>query len=301
MDRFDQMRIFVRVVQAGSFSRAARAEGVAQSTISKQIFSLEERLKTQLVRRTSRGLSITEPGQAFYTFAAAMLDELEVAEAQVAQGGMELRGRVRVTAPPLLASKYFVPHLPEFLGTYPELTIDLEVTERLVSLIEDGVDVAIRTGAVTDSSLAARQIGSVEAIIVASPAYFQGREVPTTPHDLYHHSTLPFMVHGQPMPWEFEGPEGKILISPAARFHSNDAMSFHVAVLNGLGIARGPTWMFSDQVASGEVVQVLKEYAPPSYPIQAVTPRTRQKAKRVDVFIQFLVRLLNAQPDLRIR
>jgi LysR family transcriptional regulator for bpeEF and oprC len=301
MDRLDQMRVFVRVVQTGSFSKAAKAEGVAQSTISKQISSLEGRLKTQLLRRTPRGLSVTEPGQAFYTFAAGMLDDLDIAEAQVAQGGMGVLGRLRVTAPPLLASEFLVPRLPEFLNTYPELTIDLEVTERLISLIEDGVDVAIRMGNITDSSLFARQIGSAEAVVVAAPKYFQRKEVPTTPSDLCDHSTLPFMVHGQPMPWEFKGPEGTILISPGARFHTNDAESIHAAALSGLGIVRAPSWMFLDQIASGEVVQVLKEYSPAPYPVYAVTSRTRQITRRVEVFIQFLVRILDLQPEVRMR
>ena len=295
------MRIFVRVVQAGSFSKAAQSEGLGQSTISKQISSLEHRLKTQLLRRTPRGLSVTEPGQALYDFASSMLDELEVAEARVTQGGMGLRGRIRVTVPPLLASTYLIPRLSDFLGTYPDLSIDLDVSERFISLIEDGVDVAIRTGSITDSSLVAGQIGSVEAMIVAAPQYFEQNEIPITPLDLYHHSTLPFMVQGRPMPWEFEGPDGSLSISPSARFHTNDAKSIHSAVLAGLGIARGPSWMFIDELKSGSIVEILKEYAPAPYPIHAVTPHTRQKARRVQVFIDFVAGLLADQPELRVR
>ncbi len=295
------MRIFVRVVETGSFSRAGKAEGVAQSTVSKEVSSLEVRLGTQLIRRSSRGLSITEQGREFYDFAIGMLADLEAAESRIRSGDVSPKGRIRVASPPVFSSKLIVPRLPSFFARYPDLTIDIDVSERYVSLIEDGVDVAIRIGNLADSSLLARQIGSVEAVVVATPAYLDRHGIPSTPADLAGHTCLPFMFQGSSKTWKFQDSKGEITIAPSAKLRTNDAESVHGAVLAGLGLAQGPGWMFADEVAAGALVSVLVDYRPRLFPIYAISSESRRMTGAIKAFVDFVAGLIRDEPHLRIR
>lgn len=301
MDHLDKMRLFVRAVETGSFSKASKAEGVAQSTVSKEVSSLESRLGVQLIRRSSRGFSVTEQGQEFYAFAIGMLADLEAAEARLRSGDHSLKGRIRVTAPPLFSSRLIVSRLSAFLSHHRNLSIDLEVSERYVNLVEDGVDVAIRIGNLADSSLLARQIGSVEAVVVASPAYLELHGIPGTPGDLAIHSCLPFMFDGSPKSWRFRQSTSEITVTPSARLRTNDAASVHSAVLAGLGIAQGPSWMFADEISEGTLAPLLTAYRPRLYPIFAISSGSRRISGASKAFVDFVAGLIEDEPDLRLR
>lgn len=301
MDHVDRMRLFVRVVETGSFSRASKAEGVAQSTVSKEIISLEGRLGALLVRRSSRGLSVTEQGQEFYDFAIGMLADLDAAESRIRSGEVSPQGRIRVAAPPIFSSNLIVPGLPSLFARYPKLTIDLEVSERYVSLVEDGVDVAIRLGHLADSSLVARQIGCVEAVVVATPAYLDRCGTPMTLAELEHHSCLPFMFQGSSKTWKFRKPEGEIAIMPSAKLRTNDAEGVMAAVRAGLGLAQGPSWMFAEEVAAGKLIPVLTDYKPRLFPLHAINSGTRRMTGAIKVFVDFVAELMKLEPQLRIR
>lgn len=302
MDQLGQMRLFVRVVEAGSFSLAAKAAGVAQPTVSKQIAALEEHLKTQLLRRTPRGLTVTEAGHEYYTFVVALLEQLSAAEARLGRGDGRLRGRLRISFPPLLASWHVIPRLSSFLNDNPDLRLQIDVSERYVSLIEEAVDLAVRVGDVTETSLSTRQIGSVTAAVVAAPEYLRRHGSPANPAALHDHLGVEFLFHGSVRPWEFCGQDGeRTEASPSARIYTNDADSIHAAALAGLGIVRGPSWMFSKQVGGGELAPILENYVPSPYPIWAVTTRSRQKSEAVEAMIDFLARLFESEPDLCIR
>lgn len=301
MDRLDTIRLFIRVVETGSFSRAGKGEGVAQSTVSKQVSSLEARLGAQLIRRSPRGLSVTEQGQEFYGLAIGILADLEAAEARIGSGDVAPKGRIRVACPPVFSSKLIVPGLSPFLARYPELTIDLDVSERYVNLIEDGVDVAIRIGDLADSSLFARQIGSVEAVVVATPDYLERHGIPKAPADLDRHSCLPFLFQGSSKTWKFQDTEGEIAFAPSARLRTNDAESVHAAVLAGLGLAQGPSWMFADEIAAGTLNAVLADCRPRFFPIHAVTSGNRRMTGAIKAFVDFVAELIKSAPSLRIR
>lgn len=301
MDHLDTIRLFIRVVETGSFSRAGKAEGVAQSTVSKQVSALEARLGAQLIRRSSRGLSVTEQGQEFYGFAIGILADLEAAEARIRSGDVEPKGRIRVACPPVFSSKLIVPGLPPFLARYPDITIDVEVSERYVSLIEDGVDVAIRIGDLADSSLLARQIGSVEAVVVATPDYLARNGIPEELADLDRHSCLPFLFQGGSKTWKFLTAQGEVAVAPSARLRTNDAESVHAAVLAGLGLAQGPSWMFADDIGTGALVEVRIAYKPRFFPIHAVSSESRRMTGAVKVFVDFVAELIKKVPCLRIR
>lgn len=203
MDRVDQMRLFARVAETGSFSVAATAEHVAQSTVSKQVAALEQRLGAQLLRRTPRGLSLTEAGRTYHALAVELLADFEAADAQVRASSNSVNGHLRISTSPLLASDLIVPHLSELFERFPDLSLDLDVSERYVRLVEEGFDLAIRVGRLKDASLVANKIGCLEALIVASPNYLQRWGTPLTPDDLQNHVCLPFMFQGNPKPWRF--------------------------------------------------------------------------------------------------
>lgn len=301
MDRLDSIRLFIRVVETGSFSRAGKAEGVAQSTVSKQVSALESRLGAQLIRRSSRGLSVTEQGQEFYGFAIGILADLEAAEARIRSGDVAPKGRIRVACPPVFSAKLIVPGIPSFFARYPDLTVDLDVSERYVSLVEDGVDVAIRIGDLADSSLLARQIGSVEAVVIAAPHYLERHGIPKAPTDLDRHSCLPFLFQGGSKTWKFRDSAGEIVLAPSANLRTNDAESVHAAALAGLGLAQGPSWMFADEIAAGTLIEVLADYKPRLFPIHAVSSESRRMTGAVKVFVDFVAELIKSVPSLRIR
>jgi LysR family transcriptional regulator for bpeEF and oprC len=301
MDRLDAMQLFVRVVESGSFSKAARAEGVVQSTVSKQIAALEDHLGAQLLNRTSRGIGLTAAGQDFYDSAVRLLGELEEAEARVGRGQIAPSGLVRVATSAGIGRMYLVPRLPEFFARYPEIRLDFDVTERHVSLIEDGVDVALRIGNLADSTLIARRIGSAGMATVATPAYLDRAGEPRTPADLAAHACVGFIFQDAPQPWRFNGPAGPIVIEPRGAFRSNDAEHIRAAVLAGVGIGHNAGWLYAPEIASGALKPLLGDFAPHPNPIHAVTPAGRRVPGRVRVFIDFLAEVCAADPHLRIR
>ncbi|SMG32713.1 LysR family transcriptional regulator [Cedecea sp. NFIX57] len=301
MDHLKGIRLFVRVVESKSFVGAGKAEGVAQSTVSKEVSGLEARLNTQLIRRSSRGISVTEAGQQYYEFASGMLHDLDAVEHRLSVGETSPRGRFRVAVPYVLCSRFIMPALPEFLANNPGITLDIEASERYASLIEDGFDVAIRIGHLADSGLIARQIGSLEPVVVASPEYLQRHGTPQTLEDLTHHNSLPFLFQGVIKPWRFLTPQGEISIRVTGSLRANDAEAIHNAVRLGLGIAQGPRWMFAEEIAAGLLVPVLEAFTAGMVPIHAVTSARRRITPAIHVFVDYLAHCMHQQRHLKIR
>jgi LysR family transcriptional regulator for bpeEF and oprC len=301
MDRLDAMKLFLRVADSGSFSKAARAAGVGQPAVSKQIAALEARLGAQLLRRTSRGLSLTEAGQEFHESAVRLLGDLEAAESRIGHGKIAPSGLVRVASSAGFGRMYVIPRLPEFFARFPGVAIDLDISERHVNLIEDGIDVAIRIGALSDSTLLARRIGDAETVTVASPAYLETHGEPLTPGDLERRDAVVFMFRGAPRPWTFKGPAGPVTLVPKGRVRSNDAEHIRAAVLAGLGVGHNVSWLFAADIASGAVVPILRDWRPPPIPINAVWAGNRLPPAKAKVFIDFLGQVCAEQDTLKIR
>jgi LysR family transcriptional regulator, regulator for bpeEF and oprC len=285
MDRLNAMQLFARVVESGSFSKAARAEGVVQPTVSKQIAALEDHLGAQLLNRTSRGISLTAAGQDFYDSAVRLLDELDEAEARVGRGQIAPSGLVRVATSAAIGRMYLVPHLPDFFARYPDIRLDFDVSERHVSLIEDGVDVALRIGNLADST----------------PVYLDRFGEPKTPAELAGHACIGFIFQGAPQAWRFNGPVGPIVLEPHGAFRSNDAEHIRAAVLAGVGIGHNASWLYAPAIGAGMLKPLLGDYAPHPNPIHAVCPAGRRVPGRVRAFIDFLAEICAADPHLRIR
>jgi DNA-binding transcriptional LysR family regulator len=299
MNQLHAMRTFVRVVQSGSFSAAAREMGVGQPAISKQVAALETHLGAQLVRRTPRSLALTDAGQDFYESIVRVIDELDAAASRIGRGQTAPSGLVRVTVAPVFGRLYVGPRLPQFFARYPEIVLDLRVSDRSVNLIEEGLDLAIHNGALQDSSLIARKIAATPIITVATPAYLERHGEPANPSELDGHQCVIFAPLGAPRAWGFRGKFGDIAYQPKGRFRTNDAEQIRAAVLSGLGLAHTPGWVFAREIACGAVRLVLRDHEPAPLPICVVHAAGRRLPTRARVFIEFLSEIFTTDPALR--
>jgi LysR family transcriptional regulator, regulator for bpeEF and oprC len=292
LDLLEAIHAFVRVVEAGSFSVTARERGVSQSTVSKQVAALETHLGAELLRRTSRSFALTEPGAAFYESAVRLLSDLEAAESNVGRRHVSPAGLVRATVAPVFGGLYLIPKLQSFFAQYPNIDLELRTAPDLENLIAQGLDIAIHNGPLTDSSLIMRKIASVPVIAVAAPSYLEKKGTPTDLTHLEQHDCIVFAPHGDPFPWKFTTAGRDIRIKPKGRFRTHDAEQIRAAVLAGLGVAQTPGWLFTDEVASGRVIRVLREYEPGVIAISAVYPGSRRLASKARVFAQFVAKCL---------
>lgn len=295
------MKLFLRVAEAGSFSKAARHMGIVQSTASKQIAVLEKRLGAQLVRRTSRGLALTAAGQHYYDEALRLVDEFDVLDDAVSERERSPAGTVRVTSPPAFAASYLLPNLGPFVAKYPKLSLDFIVSQRIVNLVEERVDIAVRMGELEDSELRSRQVGTTTNLVVASAAYLNAHGEPNTPAELKHHACIASVRGGKPRSWLFNDGADRMIVEPKGSIRSDDAELTRAAVKAGLGIAYGASWLFREELASGAVRQILTDYACLHVPISAVWSGGRALPRRAAVFIDFLASVCAAEPALRIR
>lgn len=292
MDQFAAIRMFVRVVESGSFSAVAREAGIGQPAVSKQITALEAHLGAQLLRRTSRSLSLTEAGQDFYESAVRLIDDLDAAASRIGRGQNAPSGLIRVTVAPVFGRLYIVPRLSEFFGRYPDIVVELVVTDRIVNLVEEGIDLAIHNGDLKDSNLVTQRIATTPVITVASPSYLKAHGKPASPSELDGHRCIIFAPQGAPRAWGFKGKFGEIEYRPKGNFRTNDAEQIRAAVLADLGLAHAPGWLFAPEIASGVVCLVLRDYEPAPLAISAVRPAGRQLAAKVRVFIEFVGEVL---------
>jgi LysR family transcriptional regulator for bpeEF and oprC len=301
MDRLDAIQMFVRVVESGSFSAVARERGVGQPAVSKQIAALEAHLGAQLMLRTSRSLTLTDAGQDFYESAIRLVGDLDAAESRVGRRQITPSGLVRAIVAPVFGALYVVPRLQEFFARYPDIAVELLISDCPLNLIEDGVDVAVQNGELSDSTLIARKIAATPIVTVATPAYLETNGVPAAPSELDRHACVIFVPRGAPAPWGFKGRFGDIVHQPRGHFRANDAEQVRAGVMAGLGLGHTPGWLFANEIATGAVRRVLRDYEPADLPISVVHPGGRRLASKVRVFIDFLVEIFADETALAIR
>lgn len=291
MDRLDAISVFVRVVDAGSFSAVAKTLGVGQPAVSKQVAALEAHLGAQLLRRTSRSLTLTEAGRDFYESSLRIIGDVEAAESRVGRGAVSPSGLVRANVTPVFGRLYIVPRLNEFFSRYPGVSVELVVTDHLVNLIEESVDLGVHNGELSDSSLSVRKIAQTPIVTVATPAYLAAYGEPLTPADLEQHACIIYAPNGAPRVWGFSGRFGPVFHHPKGAFRTNDAEQIRAAVLADMGLAHTPGWLFASEIASGVVRLVLTEFEPAKLAISAVRPGGKFLASKVRVFIDFLAEI----------
>ncbi|WP_157217905.1 LysR family transcriptional regulator [Flavisphingomonas formosensis] len=258
-NRAGEMLVFVRVVEAGSFSEAARLMLMTPSTVSKLIARLEARLGVRLVERSTRRLALTPEGQFYYERSLALLASLDETEQQIAQGGAEAEGMIRVTASVTFGTAALEPILPEFLRTFPGITVDLSLSDDLVDLYLDRTDVAIRVGKLADSNLMARRIGETRRRIVASPAYLARHGKPQVPEDLAHHNCLGFNFRRAMPVWPMR--EGGRIVERmlSGNLLANNGETLRRMAIAGIGIVRTADYHLRTAIASGELVEILAD------------------------------------------
>ncbi len=293
MDRLDAIRLFMRVVECESFSAAAKEAGVGQSAVSKQIAALESQFNHQLLKRSSRGIALTDAGKEFYDGALRLLDEFDQLESSVKYGADEAAGTLRISVAPVFGRFYIVPRLPALFERYPALNIELHVSERHIDLIEENIDLAIRHGELQDSALTQRKLVESPLITVGSPSYLARHGAPTSPAELGKHQCIVFNGGRGVHPWHFLDEQGKpITYIPQGRFRSNDGEQQRAAALSGMGITQLPAWLAGPDLASGALVPMLREFTRGSMPVSAVFATRQMANSKVRVFVAYLMETL---------
>jgi DNA-binding transcriptional LysR family regulator len=284
MDRLDAMRIFVAVARLGSFVEAARQLRLSPSVVTRAIAQLEERLGLTLLGRTTRSLRLTERGEVYLESCRQILADIESAERQLRGEDAVPRGELTVAAPIVFGRLHVLPIVERLLGEHRGLTIRFTLSDRLVHLVEDGVDVAMRIGDLADSSLIAVTIGAVSRVVVASPAYLAQRGVPTAPAMLAKHDCIAFENVDATDDWRFKPGEKPVHIEPRLALNSADAAI--AAAEAGIGIIRTLSYQVREAVSAGRLVAILQDFAPPPSPVRIVYPARRIASANVAVFIK---------------
>lgn len=289
MDRFKQIETFVAVATRGSLSAAAQAEGVAPAVIGRRIDALEARLGVKLLVRTTRRITLTFEGSAFLEDCQRILNDFHNAEASVSLGGVKASGHMRVTAPAGFGRRHVAPLVPEFLAANREVSISLDLSDRLSDIVNEGIDLAIRIGQLEDSSLVSVPLAANHRVVVASPDYLRTHGTPRTPAELASHECLTFGTHGsQARGWLFTIDGEQVALRVAGSMECNDGAVLHDWALAGLGLAWRSMWEVREDLRAGRLVTVLDDYAAPANAICALFPQRRHLPLRVRMFIDFL-------------
>ncbi len=289
MDRLKQIESFVAVSTKGSLTAAAAAEGVAPAVIGRRIDALEERLGVKLLVRTTRRISLTHEGSAFLEDAQRLLVDLANAEASVSAGGLQASGHLRITAPAGFGRRHVAPLVPRFVGLHPEVSLSLNLSDRLVDLVNEGFDCAVRVGDLPDSSLVSVRLADNRRLCVASPAYLQRRGRPMRPEDITRHDCLTLSSEAsQTRGWAFMTDGQLAYVRPPTRLDCSDGQVLHAWCLEGLGLAWRSWWEVEADVRAGRLVSVLDDHAAPPNGIYAVFAQRKHLPLRLRLWIDFV-------------
>ncbi|USE77229.1 LysR family transcriptional regulator [Cupriavidus gilardii] len=295
MDRLAAMETFVGVIEAGSFSAAARRLNLGQPAVSKSIAQLEERLGTRLLLRSTRGLTPTDAGQRFYEHAKRAIEEADEAEQAARDSSEGLSGRLRVSAAVTFARLHILPGLKTFMDRHPQLEIDIALDDRNIDLLEEGTDVALRMGMLDDSSMTARRIARSPRLVVGTPRYFAQAGVPRTPADLSGHQAIIYSQRGGGESWSFRQGSTEVAVVVSGRVRVSAAEGIRTAVLADMGLAVASRWMFAPEVEQGVVQTVLNDWTLPPIDLWAVFPSGRLVTAKARAFVAFVEEALASQ------
>jgi DNA-binding transcriptional LysR family regulator len=287
---------FVAVVDAGSFSGAATKLALSRALVSKRIAALEHDLGTRLLNRTTRRLSVTGAGADFYDHGVRILSEFEAARAKVQSQQSQPSGLLKVNGPMSFGTMHLAAAVVQFMRMYPRLRVQLALTDRFVDLVDEGHDVAIRIGALADSSLTARRLAPARRIVCASPAYLQAEGTPAHPRDLSFHRCLHYGYLATGTRWHLTGADGEHMVPVEPYFCANNGEALLQATVEGLGVALLPTFICGPQLRAGHLVRVLQDFEPPGIVISAIWPTSRLLTVKVRLFVDFLISTFGDRP-----
>jgi len=289
VDKLKQMETFVAVAQRGSLTAAAQAEGVAPAVISRRLDGLEARLGVKLLARTTRRVSLTHEGSAFLEDCQRLLQDFASAEASVSAGGVKASGHLRITAPAGFGRRHVAPLVPQYLAEHPDVSLSLNLSDRVVDIVNEGVDCAVRVGDLQDSSLVSVRLADNRRLCVAAPAYLRRAGTPRTPADLARHACLTLSSEAsQTRGWAFTIDGQLTYLRQSGRLDCNDGQVLHDWCLAGLGIAWRSTWEVERAISEGRLMRVLDDYIAPPNGIYAVFPQRKHLPLRVRLWIDFL-------------
>ena len=289
MDRIGAMQVFVKVVEAGSFARAAERLDISTSVASRQVADLEAHLQARLLNRTTRRLSLTESGQAFYERALQLLADLQEAEQAAAQNVAAPRGTIKLNAALAFGILHLAPVIDDYLARYPEVSIDVTLADRVVDLVEEGYDLALRISELRSPNLIARKIGITHTVVCAAPAYLKRHGTPRRPADLEGHNCLQYAYAAAAADWRFVHADGKEeVVRVKGNLRANNGNLLREAALRGLGIIREPTFQVGEDLRAGRLVRLLTDCEEPELPIYAVYMSRKHLSAKVRSFVDFL-------------
>ncbi|WP_250501287.1 LysR family transcriptional regulator [Caballeronia sp. GAWG1-5s-s] len=294
MDRMAAMETYVSVVEAGSFSAAAKRLKLGQPAVSKSIAQLEERLGVRLLLRSTRGLTPTDAGQRFYEHARRAIQEVDLAEHVARDATTGLSGVLRISAAVTFARLHILPALKTFLDRHPNLQIDIVLDDRTIDLLEKGVDVALRMGSLDDSTMTARRVAQSRRLVVGTPAYLAEAGVPKTPAELSQHQVIVYSLRGGGESWAFSQQGKEVAVVVSGRVSVSAAEGMRTTLLGGMGLAIASEWMFSPELADGTVQAVLTDWELPPIDLWAVFPAGRLVSAKARAFVAFVEEVLGA-------
>ena len=289
MDRFEEMRVFAAVVDAGSFVGAADALELSKTAVSRHVSELEARLGVRLLHRTTRKLSLTAEGQVFHARCKALLGAVEAAEAEITAGSVQPSGVLRLNVPVTFGLMHLAPLWPDFMQRYPQVTLDVSLADRVVDLVEEGFDLAVRIAQLSSSTLVSRQLATTRMVLCASPEYLRRHGGPQRPADLAQHRVLAYSLFHQGEHWAFDGPQGRevVKVNPILRTNSGDTCV--AAALAHQGVVLQPSFLVGEALRQGDLVEVLPGHRSGEMGIYAVYPSRQHLPPKVRAMVDFLV------------
>lgn len=300
-NKFQAMQVFVEVVDAGGFRRAADNMKLPKVTVSTLIKLLETSLAVKLLHRTTRHVSVTADGAAYYAHCLKILAQVREAEESLSSTRLSPSGRLRVDAPTGLASEVLVPALADFFARYPDIRLELGCSDRWVDLIGEGVDCAVRGGEITDLNLIARRVGAMRYMTCASPAYLARFGCPTHPDDLKEHQCLDYFSARtrRSYDWDFSRDGERVRVTPQGQFGLNDSYAYAAAGMAGLGIVQMANFLMEPMIRDGRLVPVLEDWSNQAMPVHVVYPQNRHLSTKVRVFVDWVAELFAHHPGMR--
>lgn len=288
MDRLQALRVFTQVVESKSFVRAAERLELSTTAVSRYVAELEGHLQSRLLQRTTRRISLTETGRAFYDRCVQILAEIDEAEREAAQQAAEPRGTIRLTTSVNFGMHQLTPTIASFLGRHPHVKFDVSLSDRIVDIVEEGFDLAIRIGATGGENVVARKLGEARVVVCASPDYLDKHGSPTSPEDLVRHNCLTY-EYAMPDAWTFRDRAGRSrTVHVAGNLNSNNGDLLAAAAAQGLGITLEPDFIVASELKQRKLLPLLKSFEVPAIPIYAVYPSRRFLPAKVRLFVDFL-------------
>ena len=302
MNKLQAMEVFVNVVDSGGFTRAAEIMQLPKATVSTLIQSLEASLAVKLLHRTTRHVSVTADGAAYYERCLRILSDVRDAEESLSRTRLSPSGRLRVDVPTGLAASVLVPALPDFFTRYPDIQMEMGCSDRAVDLVEEGVDCAVRAGQLVDSSLIARRVGILHFVTCAAPSYLDRYGRPAHPDELTRHLCVNYFSSktGKIVDWDFSRGAERVQVALPGNIALNDTTAYTAAGLAGLGIVQMPNFLLEPLVADGSFEQVLPEWSSDSIPVHVVYPQNRHLSAKVRVFVEWVAELFSNHPGMRL-